>query len=218
PGWHATIFPPYFVAGAVFSGFAMVITLMVPARKLLGLEDVVTMKHLENMNKVILATGMIVAYGYTMEHFIAWYSGSTYEAHTFINRATGHYAGIYWLMMFCNVLVPQLFWFERFRTSLVVMWIASIFVNIGMWCERFIIIVTSLHHDFIPSSWTNYAPTIIDFTLYIGTLGFFCTLFLLFLRFVPAVAVMEVKELNAELKHHAHGHDAHAGSVPTTGA
>ena len=215
PGWHATIFPPYFVAGAVFSGFAMVITLMVPARKYMGLRDVITDRHLENMNKVILATGLIVSYGYLMEHFIAWYSGSEYEIWTFyVNRARGPYAGVYWLMIACNVITPNIFWFKKCRTSIPIMWVASILVNIGMWCERFIIIVTSLTQDFLPSSWDLYSPTWVDWSIYVGTLGLFSTLFLLFLKFVPAVAVSEVKELQLELKHAAH-HGAHG---PETGA
>jgi molybdopterin-containing oxidoreductase family membrane subunit len=202
PGWHATIFPPYFVAGAVFSGFAMVVTLAVPARKLLGLRHVITDRHLENMNKIILVTGMIVGYGYLMEHFVAWYSGNEYEIHTFFrNRAGGPFHEVYWLMLFCNVVVPQLFWFKKARTSIWWMWVASILVNVGMWCERFIIIVTSLQQDYLPSSWDAYSPTWVDWGMYIGTLGFFATLFLLFLRFIPAVAVAEVKELNQELVH-----------------
>ncbi len=208
PGWHATIFPPYFVAGAIFNGFAMVVTLMVPARKFLGLRDVITDRHLDNMNKIILVSGLIVSYGYMMEHFIAWYSGNPYEAFVFINRATGPYAAVYWLMITCNVITPNIFWFKKCRTSIPIMWVASILVSIGMWCERFIIIVTSLHRDFLPSSWGMYYPTWVDWSIYIGTLGFFSTLFLLFLKFVPAVAVAEVKELQMELKHAAHEHSA----------
>jgi Ni/Fe-hydrogenase subunit HybB-like protein len=221
PGWHATIFPPYFVAGAVFSGFAMVITLIVPARKFLGLRDVITDRHLENMNKVILATGLIVSYGYMMEHFVAWYSANTYEAFVFINRATGPYAPVYWLMIACNVITPNLFWFKKARTSIPIMWVASILVNIGMWCERFIIIVTSLHRDFLPSSWGMFYPTWVDWSIYVGTLGLFGTLFLLFLKFVPAVAISEVKELQLELKHEAQTHqeaDTHGAGTLTHGA
>ncbi|HVP69092.1 MAG TPA: NrfD/PsrC family molybdoenzyme membrane anchor subunit [Anaeromyxobacteraceae bacterium] len=204
PGWHTTIFPPYFVAGAVFSGFAMVLTLMVPARKVLHFENVVTLRHLENMAKVMLVTGLIVAYGYGMENFMAWYSGSTYEAFLFFKtRTTGPYAPIYWTMLFCNVLVPQTFWFKRMRTNLAWLWIASILVNVGMWSERFVIIVISLHRDFLPSSWGIYAPTWVDWSIYVGTISFFSLLFLLFLRFVPSVAVAEVKELNHELSHEA---------------
>jgi len=217
PGWHATIFPPYFVAGAVFSGFAMVITLIVPARKYLKLRDVITDRHLENMNKVILATGLIVSYGYLMEHFIAWYSGSEFEIWTFyVNRARGPYAGVYWLMIACNVITPNIFWFKKCRTSIPIMWVASILVNIGMWCERFIIIVTSLTQDFLPGSWDLYSPTWVDWSIYIGTLGLFSTLFLLFLKFVPAVAVSEVKELQLELKHAAH-HGAHGTETAAAG-
>jgi len=207
PGWHTTVFPPYFVAGAVFSGFAMVVTWMVPARQFLGLKHVVTLKHLENMNKVILATGLMVAYGYAMEHFIAWYSGSKYEfAEFFEVRQRGPLAPIYWLMMFCNVVVPNIYWFKKARTNLLIMWVVALLVNVGMWCERFTIIATSLHRDFLPSKWELYAPTWVDWSIYIGTIGLFSTLFLLFLKFVPAVAITEVKELRHELAHKAHGH------------
>ncbi len=210
PGWHTTIFPPYFVAGAVFSGFAMVLTLIIPARKLLGLERVITLRHVETMTKVLLATGLMVAYGYLVEHFIAWYSGNPYEQYVFINRATGPYAPVYWLMIFCNVVLPQIFWFKQARTSLVVVWVASVLINVGMWCERFIIIVTSLHRDFLPSSWSIYKPTWVDWSILFGTIGFFSFLFLLFVRFLPAVAITEVKELRHELAAHgpAAGHDA----------
>ncbi|RYZ33301.1 MAG: hydrogenase, partial [Myxococcaceae bacterium] len=195
------------------SGFAMVITLIVPARKYLGLRDVITDRHLENMNKVILATGLLVSYGYMMEHFIAWYSQNQYELWTFyVNRATGPYAGVYWLMITCNVVTPNIFWFKKCRTSIPIMWVASIAVNIGMWCERFIIIVTSLSQDFLPSSWDIYTPTWVDWSIYIGTLGLFGTLFLLFLKFVPAVAISEVKELQLELKHAAHAAHGHHGT------
>jgi len=161
-----------------------VMSWMVPARHFLGLKHVITERHLENMNKIILATGMLVSYGYLMEHFIAWYSGNEFEWFVFYNRATGPYRGVYYLMLFCNVLTPQIFWFKWARTSIPVMFVASILVNIGMWCERFVIIVTSL-----------------DITLFLGTIGFFSTCFLLFLKFIPAVAVSEVKELNEELHH-----------------
>ncbi len=202
PGWHTTIFPPYFVAGAVFSGFAMVLTLMIPARAALGLTHVITQRHIDNMNKVILFTGLIVSYGYLMEHFLAWYSGNPYEAYAFFqSRQRGPYAPIYWLMLFCNVVVPQLYWFPRLRTNLPVVFVASLLINVGMWCERFVIVVTSLHRDFLPSSWAMYFPTWVDIGLFIGTLGFFSTMFLLFLRFLPAVSIAEVKELNHELEH-----------------
>ena len=205
PGWHTTIFPPYFVAGAVFSGFAMVITLMVPMRKFMKLEHVVTMRHLELMTKVILVTGMIVSYGYLMEHFAAWYSGNEFEYFVFANRRGGPYKFIFWLMVTCNVVTPNIFWFQRCRSSLVIMWIASIAINIGMWCERFVIIVTSLHRDFLTSSWAMFAPTWVDISLFVGTLCLFGTLLLLFVRFVPAIAVSEVKELAVEMNHAAHG-------------
>ncbi len=208
PGWHTTVFPPYFVAGAVFSGFAMVLTLMIPARKLLGLTHVITLRHVDNMNKVILFTGLIVAYGYLLEHFVAWYSGNPYEAHVFFQtRQRGPYAPIYWLMLFCNVAVPQLYWSKRLRTSLPVVFAASLLINVGMWCERFIIVVSSLHQDFLPSSWAIYRPTWVDVGLFLGTLGFFSMMFLLFLRFLPAVSISEVKELNHELAHE-HGREA----------
>ena len=202
PGWHTTIFPPYFVAGAVFSGFAMVLTWMLPAREFLGLKHVVTVKHLENMAKILLVTGMMVTYGYAMEHFIAWYSGNPYEFSQFFRvRQHGPMAPIYWLMMFCNCVVPQIFWSKRARTNVLVLWFACILINVGMWCERFTIIITSLHRDFIPSKWESYSPTWVDVCLFIGTIGLFSTLFLLFLKFVPAVAVTEIKELRHELDH-----------------
>jgi Ni/Fe-hydrogenase subunit HybB-like protein len=210
PGWHATIFPPYFVAGAVFSGFAMVVTLLVPARKFMKLEHVITLRHLENMNRVILVTGLIVSYGYAMEHFIAWYSGSEDEFTLFFaTRARGPYAFWYWFMWFCNLGVPQIYWSKWARTSLPVMWIASIFVNIGMWLERFVIIVISLHRDFLPANWSMYYPTIIDICMFVGTWCVFGTAFMLFLKVLPAVAIAEVKELNHEMSHA--GHDSHGG-------
>jgi molybdopterin-containing oxidoreductase family membrane subunit len=175
---------------------------MIPAREFLGLKHVVTPKHMENMCKVMLATGMMVTYGYVMEHFIAWYSGNPYEfAQFFLVRQRGPMKGIYWLMIFCNCVVPQIFWSKRGRTNLATMWIAAILINVGMWCERFNIVVTSLHRDFLPSKWENYAPTWVDLSLFAGTIGLFSTLFLLFLKFVPAVAVTEVKELRHELAH-----------------
>jgi molybdopterin-containing oxidoreductase family membrane subunit len=217
PGWHTTIFPPYFVAGAVFSGFAMVLTWMVPAREFLGLKHVVTLRHLENMCKVMLATGLMVSYGYAMEHFIAWYSGNPYEFSVFFRvRQRGPFAPVYWLMIFCNVVTPNIFWFKRGRTNLATMWVAAILINVGMWCERFIIVVTSLHRDFLPTSWHNYAPTWVDISLFIGTIGLFSTLFLLFLKFVPAVAVTEIKEMRHELADAhggGHGHGPAAGGA-----
>ena len=193
PGWHTTIFPPYFVAGAIFGGFAMVVCLLVPARAFFGLKDIVTIRHIENMNKIILATGSIVGYAYAMEFFVAWYSGNAYETFTFINRAFGPYAWAYWTMIFCNVVSPQLYWFKAIRTSAVASFIICVFVNIGMWFERFVIVITSLSRDYLPSSWGYYIPTWIDIFILIGSFGFFLTLFLLFCRFLPMVAMAEVK-------------------------
>ena len=201
PGWHTTIFPPYFVAGAIFSGFAMVVTLMVIARWVFKVENFVTMKHLENMNMVMLATGTVVGYAYATEFFIAWYSGNPYEQFAFINRATGPYWWAYWTMVSCNVLSPQVFWFKSMRRSIPVMFVISIIVNIGMWYERFVIIATSLHRDFLPSSWGYFRPTIVDILTFFGTFGLFLTLFLLFLRFLPMIAVQEVKGTIATDKH-----------------
>lgn len=195
PGWHTTIFPPYFVAGAIFSGFGMVLTLMIPIRVWFKLEHIITTKHLENMAKIILLTGSIVGYAYSMEFFIAWYSGNEYEAFVFQNRAFGPYAWGYWTMMSCNVLTPQLIWFKKIRTSPKALFILSIFVNIGMWFERFVIVVTSLHHDFLPSSWDYFTPTIWDVSLFLGSFGLFFTLFLLFLRYLPLIAIAEVKSV-----------------------
>jgi len=193
PGWHTTIFPPYFVAGAIFSGFAMVITLMVPARAYFGLKNLVTMRHLENVNKILLATGCIVGYAYAIEFFIAWYSGSVYEQFAFINRAFGPYWWAYWIMVTCNVVVPQLFWFKKCRTSPILMWCIAVLVNVGMWFERYVIIVTSLTRDFLPSSWGEFMPTEIDLLMLLGSFGLFFTLFLLFCRYLPMVAMAEVK-------------------------
>src|SRR5262245_1669720 len=193
PGWHTTIFPPYFVAGAVFSGFAMVMTLMIISRQVFGLKDLMTMKHLEMMNKIMLVTGSLVGYAYSMEFFIAWYSGNEYERYVFINRATGPYWWAYWTMVTCNVISPQLFWWKKWRTSIPVMFAVSILINIGMWFERFVIIVTSLHRDYLPSSWGMFSPTIVDIGCYMGSLGLFFTLFSLFIRWIPMIAMFEVK-------------------------
>jgi Ni/Fe-hydrogenase subunit HybB-like protein len=208
PGWHTTIFPPYFVAGAIFSGFAMVMTLLVIARWVLGLQNLITMKHLENMNKVMLATGTIVGYAYATEFFMAWYSGNPYERFIFINRAFGPYAWAYWTMISCNVISPQFFWFKRLRTSVPFMFVLSIFINIGMWFERFVIIASSLHRDFLPSSWGYFRPTFVDILTFAGTFGLFLTLFLLFIRFVPMIAASEVKGVLAAQKHQHHGKTA----------
>jgi Ni/Fe-hydrogenase subunit HybB-like protein len=224
PGWHTTIFPPYFVAGAVFSGFAMVLTLIIPARRFMRLKHVITPRHLEAMAKVMLTTGLIVAYGYLMEHFAAWYSGNEYEQHVFFQtRQRGPYAWAYFLQMFCNVVVPQIYWTKWARTNIWALWIGSLLINVGMWFERFNIIVTSLHQDFIPSNWAMYYPTWVDLSLLTGTICFFGTLFLLFLKFVPAVAVTEVKELNHEMHEgeagvslHTPGKPLHAGELEAT--
>jgi Ni/Fe-hydrogenase subunit HybB-like protein len=206
PGWHTTIFPPYFVAGAIFGGFAMVVTLMVPARQFFGLKDLVTMRHLENMNKVILLTSLIVGYAYGMELFIAYYSGNDYERFTFVNRAFGQYAWAYWVMVGCNVFAPQLFWFKRVRTSVWGMMCVAMCVNVGMWFERFVIIVTSLSRDFLPSSWGVFKPTAVDLLTLAGSFGLFFTLFLLFCRYLPMVSMAEVKTVLPEAHPHHQGH------------
>ncbi len=195
PGWHATIFPPYFVAGAIYAGFAMVLMLTIPLRKFYGLEAFITMRHIQNMAKVMLATGLIVAYGYIMEAFFGWYSGNIYERFMIYNRMTGPYAWSYWLLILCNVLAPQLIWFKRFRTNLVVLFIMSIIVSLGMWLERFVIIVTSLHRDFLPSSWANYSPTGWDFSMFLGTIGLFFALLFLFIRFLPIISIFEMRTI-----------------------
>ncbi|TVR41170.1 MAG: hydrogenase [Cryomorphaceae bacterium] len=195
PGWHTTIFPPYFVAGAVFSGFAMVLTLLLVMRKAMNLENYVTIKHVEYMNIIIIVTGSIVGVAYLTELFVSWYSGVEYESYAFINRFSGPYAWAYWSMMTCNVISPQLFWIKKIRTNLTFTFILSIVVNIGMWFERFVIIVTSLHRDYVPSSWTMFYPTWVDIGIFIGTIGIFFTLFLLFARFFPVLALNELKSI-----------------------
>jgi Ni/Fe-hydrogenase subunit HybB-like protein len=202
PGWHTTIFPPYFVAGAIFGGFAMVVTLAVPARQFFGLKRIITIRHLELMAKIILATGMMVGYAYAMEFFIAWYSGSLYEGFAFVNRAFGQYAWAYWTMIFCNVVSPQVFWSKKLRTNPWVVLVVGVIVNIGMWFERFVIICTSLARDFLPSSWGYFVPTFWDFMTLVGSFGLFFTLFLLFCRYLPMVAMAEVKAGHPS----AHGH------------
>ncbi|MEY2409406.1 MAG: hypothetical protein QOF48_2076 [Verrucomicrobiota bacterium] len=193
PGWHTTIFPPYFVAGAIFSGFGMVLTLVLPLRAICNLQDVITVRHVELMCKVLLATGSIVGYAYGMEFFIAWYGGNPYELYAFQNRAFGPYWWAYWSMITCNVVSPHFFWFKRFRTNLWFVFAISIVVNIGMWFERFVIIVTSLHRDYLPSNWAYYIPSWVDIWTYIGTMGLFMTFFLLFVRFLPFCNIAEVK-------------------------
>lgn len=212
PGWHTTIFPPYFVAGAIFSGFAMVVTLLVISRRVFGIQDIITIKHLERMNIVILLTGSMVGFAYITEFFIAWYSGVQYEQYAFINRAFGPYAWAYWTMMSCNLLFPQFFWIKKLRRSIPFMFVISILVNVGMWFERFVIVVTSLHRDYLPSSWDYYTPTAVDVLTFVGTFGLFFTLFLLFLRFLPMVAVSEVKGVTPQADPHFYEHsgDGHS--------
>jgi len=202
PGWHTTIFPPYFVAGAVFSGFGMVMTLLLIARQALGFKSLVSMRVLENMNKIILLTGTMVGFAYGTEFFIAWYSENESEKTAFLTRLFGPYGWAYWTMVFCNVVVPQLLWFKKFRRSIPVMFVISILVNVGMWFERFVIIVTSLHRS-NPSSWDYFYPTWFDISMYLGTFGLFFTLFLLFLRFLPAVAMAEIKATKEEANPHS---------------
>ncbi len=193
PGWHTTIFPPYFVAGAIFSGFAMVLTLLIVTRKVLNLENYITLAHIESMNKIIIATGSIVGIAYMTELFISWYSGVEFEQYAFLNRATGPYWWAYAIMMTCNVISPQLLWFRKLRRNLAFTFILSIFINIGMWFERFVIIVSSLHRDYLPSSWSMYSPTIVEVGIFIGSLGIFFSCFLLFIRVFPVIAIAEVK-------------------------
>jgi molybdopterin-containing oxidoreductase family membrane subunit len=202
PGWHATIFPPYFVAGAVFSGFAMVATLAIPIRWYYNLQDFITVRHLNNMAKVMLATGLIVFYGYLVEIFTAFYSGNVYEIAMIKNRVTGPYWPSWWALILCNGLVPQLLWFKGVRTNIPMLLTISIVINIGMWLERFIIIVTSLHHDFLPSSWDMFYPTIWDWGLYIGSIGLFLFLLLLFIRVLPMISVFEMRELVSRQRGH----------------
>ena len=193
PGWHTTIFPPYFVAGAIFSGFAMVVTVLIFVRKVFDLQHIITLNHLDKMNKIILSTSMMVGYAYGMEFFIAWYSGNPFEQFVFINRAFGPYAWAYWIMVSCNVLIPQLFWFKKIRKTIPIMLVIVILVNVGMWFERFVITVTSLHRDFLPSSWGYFVPSIFDLGTLIGSFGLFFTLVLLFTKTLPVVAMSELK-------------------------
>ncbi|MDB5385256.1 MAG: Polysulfide reductase, NrfD [Planctomycetaceae bacterium] len=195
PGWHTTFSPPFFVAGAIFSGFAMVMTLMIPLRWAYGLQDFVTMRHLENMAKVILATGSMMAYGYAAEVFFAYYSGNQYERFMVLNRALGPYAWSYWALIACNVAVPQLLWFQSVRRNIPALFIISLIVNVGMWLERFVIVVISLHRDYLPSAWRIYAPTVWDFTHLVGSIGLFMTLLLLFTRLLPMISIFELREL-----------------------
>jgi Ni/Fe-hydrogenase subunit HybB-like protein len=200
PGWHTTIFPPYFVAGAIYSGFAMVMTLAIPIRAVYKLEDFITMRHLENMAKVMLVTGLIVAYGYLTEAFIAWYSADKFELFVPLNRMTGPYAPAYWALITCNIVIPQALWFKNVRTNVPVLFLISLIVNVGMWLERFVIVVTSLHRDFLPSAWGNYAPTFWDWSTFIGTIGMFLALLFLFLRFLPMISIAEMRTMLPEAK------------------
>jgi Ni/Fe-hydrogenase subunit HybB-like protein len=200
PGWHTTIFPPYFVAGAIYSGFGMVLMLLILTRRTMNLQRYITIRHLDSMAKVLLLTGSIVGYAYASEFFAAWYGGNIYERFHFINRATGPYAWCFYLMVLCNVLTPQIFWFKRARNSVAILFVASVLVNIGMWFERFVIIVVSLHRAFLPSGWGMFYPTLIDFGILVGSFGLFFTLFLLFIRFLPMIAMWEVKGISGHGK------------------
>jgi len=202
PGWHATIFPPYFVAGAIYAGFAMVLTLAIPLRHFYGLEDFLTMRHLDNMARVMLATGMFVSYGYMMETFMAWYGANPYEEYMMLNRFGGPYAPVYWSLILFNVVITQALWFERVRSNTTTLFLVAMSVNVGMWLERFVIVVTSLHRDYLPSSWGMYYPTVWDWSTYVGTIGLFLTLLFLFIRFLPMISIFEMRTLvpDAEVK------------------
>jgi molybdopterin-containing oxidoreductase family membrane subunit len=209
PGWHTTIFPPYFVAGAIFSGFGMVSTCLIILRKVYDMENIITLNHIEKMNKILLATGTMVGYAYGMEFFIAWYSGNAFESFVFINRAFGPYAWAYWIMIACNVGFPQLFWFKKIRRNIGITFVLVLLVNVGMWFERFVIIVTSLHRDFLPASWGMYVPTMYDFGILLGSFGLFFTLLLLFVKVMPSVSLAEIKAVvpGAQPTHHHHSEE-----------
>jgi molybdopterin-containing oxidoreductase family membrane subunit len=200
PGWHSTIFPPYFVAGAIFSGFAMVLTLAIPIRKAYALEDFITLRHLENMGKILLASGLIVTYSYLSEGFFAWYSGNRFEQYMELNRILGRYGYMYWILIVGNVIAPQLFWFQRLRRSVPVLFIASIVVNVGMWTERYVIVVQSLHRDYMPSAWGMYRGTWWDYAALAGSIGLFVALVFLFIRLLPAISMAEMRELLPQAK------------------
>jgi molybdopterin-containing oxidoreductase family membrane subunit len=208
PGWHATVFPPYFVAGAIYSGFAMVLTLVIPIRAYYGLHDFITMRHIQNCAKIMLVTGLMVFYGYCTELFFGWYASNEYEGFMIHNRVFGNYWYMYWFLIFCNGVMPQLLWFKRVRTNVLVLFLISLVVNTGMWLERFVIVVTSLSRDFLPSSWGMYAGTMWDWATYIGTLGLFAWLIFLFLRFVPMISIFEMRTLvpEARVEPQEHGH------------
>jgi Ni/Fe-hydrogenase subunit HybB-like protein len=200
PGWHSTIFPPYFVAGAIYSGFAMVLNLMIPIRRIYGLENLITVRTLNNMAVVTLVTGWIVAYGYIMEAFMAWYSGDVFEQAIMWDRAFGAYGWVFWGLMALNVFIPQLLWSRKFRTNDVLLFLVALSVNIGMWVERFVIVVQSLHHDFVPSNWAMYIPTVWDWLTLLGSIGLFLTLQFLFIRYIPMISISESRELIAQRK------------------
>jgi molybdopterin-containing oxidoreductase family membrane subunit len=195
PGWHTTIFPPYFVAGAIYSGFAMVLTLAIPLRRLYGLQSLITMRHVQNLAKLMLATGVVVLYSYLIEAFIAWYSVVAPERFMIINRATGPYAWLYWLLVLTNLVIPQALWSSRVRHNVAAVFAIALSVNVGMWLERFIIVVTSLHRDYLPSSWDMYVPTVWDWATYLGTIGLFLMLFFAFVRLLPMISIFEMKQL-----------------------
>jgi Ni/Fe-hydrogenase subunit HybB-like protein len=200
PGWHSTIFPPYFVAGALFAGFAMVLMLAIPIRAIYGLEDFITIRHLDNMAKIILATGLMVSYGYLMEAFMSWYSGNKFEQYVTVNRMFGPYWPWYWILLGCNTLTPQLLWFRKLRQNIPLLFAVSVVVSVGMWAERYVIVVTSLHRDFLPSSWGMYTPTVWDWATFAGTIGLFLCLLFLFIRFLPMISIAEMRALLPEAK------------------
>ncbi len=205
PGWHSTIFPPYVVAGAIFSGFAMVVTLAIPLRSIFGLRDLITLRHLDNCAKLMLVTGLIVAYGYATEAFVGWYSGNPYEIYVTANRALGPYQLAYCALLFCNIFVPQFLWFRRIRQNVPMLFVIAVIVNIGMWLERFVIVITSLHRDFLPSSWGMYSPTFWDWATFVGTIGLFLCMFFVFVRILPVISIFEMRELVKETnEEHSH--------------
>jgi molybdopterin-containing oxidoreductase family membrane subunit len=203
PGWHSTIFPPYFVAGAIYSGFAMVLTIAIPLRAVYRLQDLVTTRHLDNMAKVMLASGMVVAYGYVMETFMAWYSGSQYEQYMMLNRMFGPYGWCYWLLIACNIAIPQLLWFRAVRRTVPLLFVLALVINVGMWLERFVIVVVSLHRDYLPSSWGMYVPSFWDWATLFGSIGLFAALLFLFIRLLPMISIFEMRELLEESKREA---------------
>ena len=209
PGWHSTIFPPYFVAGAIFSGFAMVVTLAIPMRAAFGLRGIITLRHLDNCAKLMLVTGLIVAYGYGMEAFMGWYSGSPYEIYMNANRAIGPYKYAYAALIFCNVFTPQFLWFRKIRHNIPMLFVISVIINVGMWLERFVIVITSLHRDFLPSSWGMYSPTFWDWATFVGTMGLFLCMFFLFIRFLPVISIFEMRELVEETRQEQEGGAEH---------